>query len=129
MWPKNKAIKFPIFWKFAIRSTIIVAVFGVINIYLLWTSVYKPFEKEINKRCTVLAKIVSDKSLTPMVYEDNVSLYNILDEIKQSDPSISYIFLLNNANRLIAQTYDIDIPKGLLNANSLNSGELNIKSY
>ncbi len=127
MRQKSRTINIPLFWKFAIRSTIIVAIFGAINIYLLWTSVYKPFEKEIDKRCKVLAKIVSDKSLTPMVYEDYVSLYNILDEIKQSDPSISYIFILNNTNKLVAQTYDIDIPEGLLEANNLVKGALNIK--
>ena len=94
---------------------------------MLWSSVYTSFEKEIDKRCKVLAKIVSDKALTPMVYDDFVDLYNILDEIKQSDPSISYIFLLNNTNDLIAQTYDIKLPEGLLHANSLKSGEYNIK--
>lgn len=126
MWPKNKTIKIPIFWKFAISLIIIVAVYGSINIFMLWSSVYTSFEKEIDKRCKVLAKIVSEKALTPIVYDDNLSLYNILDEIKQSDPSISYIFILDNANRLIAQTYDIKLPKSLLDANDIKSGSYNI---
>lgn len=126
MWPQNKTIRIPIFWKFAISSIIIVAIFGSINIYMLWSSVYTSFEKEIDKRCKVLAKIVSDKALSPMVYGDNISLYNILDEIKQSDLSISYIFILNNNNRLVAQTYDIKLPESLLNANDIKSGSYNI---
>lgn len=126
MWPKNKTIKIPIFWKFAISSIIIVAIFGSINIFMLWSSVYTSFEKEIDKRCKVLAKIVADKALKPMVYDDNLSLYNILDEIKQSDPSISYIFILDNNNRLVAQTYDIELPESLLNANSIKSDTFNI---
>ena len=124
---QNRIIKLPLYWKFAIISTIVVAIFGSINIYLLWTSVYKSFEKEIDKRCKVLAKIISEKALTPLVYDDNLSLHNILDEIKQSDPSISYAFILNNANDLIAHTYDINIPEGLLNVNSLKSGNYNIE--
>ncbi len=127
MWTRKKIIKIPLFWKFAIISIFVIFIFGSINIYMLWSSVYTSFEKEIDKRCKVLAKIVSDKALTPMVYDDFVDLYNILDEIKQSDPSISYIFLLNNTNDLIAQTYDIKLPEGLLHANSLKSGEYNIK--
>ena len=123
----RKIIKFPLFWKFATISTIIVVIFGLINIFFLWTSVYKSFEKEIDKRCKVLAKIISEKSISPIVYDDYLSLYNILDEIKQSDPSISYIFILNNTNDLIAQTYEIKIPEKLLNANKLNSTEYNIK--
>lgn len=127
MLNRKKIIRIPLFWKFAIISIFVIFIFGSINIYLLWSSVYTSFEKEIDKRCKVLAKIVSDKALTPMVYDDFVDLYNILDEIKQSDPSISYIFLLNNANELIAQTYDIKLPEGLLYANSLKSGVYNIK--
>ncbi|NOR88334.1 MAG: two-component sensor histidine kinase [Bacteroidales bacterium] len=124
---ENKSIRLPLFWKFAIISTIIVVMFGSINIFLLWNSVYQSFEKEIDKRCTVLAKIIAEKALTPIVYNDDLSLHNILDEIKQSDPSISYIFILNNNFELIAHTYDINIPKGLIDANSLNANEINIK--
>lgn len=127
MWTRKKIIKLPLFWKFAIISIFVILIFGSINIYLLWSSVYTSFEKEIDKRCKVLAKIVSDKALTPMVYDNFVELYNILDEIKQSDPTISYIFLLNNTNQLIAQTYDINLPEGLLHANSLKSSDYNIK--
>ena len=127
MGNRKKIIKLPLFWKFAIISIFVIFIFGSINIYLLWSSVYTSFEKEIDKRCKVLAKIVSDKTLTPMVYDDFVGLYSILDEIKQSDPSISYIFLLNNSNKLIAQTYDIKLPQELLSVNSLKSGEYNIK--
>jgi len=123
----SKSIQLPLFWKFAIISTIIVVIFGSINIFLLWNSVYQSFEKEIDKRCTVLAKIIAEKSLTPIVYNDALNLHNILDEIKQSDPSISYIFILNNNNELIAHTYGINIPKGLIGANDLISTNYNIK--
>ena len=127
MLSRKKIIRLPLFWKFAIISIFVIFIFGSINIYLLWSSVYTSFEKEIDKRCKVLARLVSEKALTPMVYDNFVELYNILDEIKQSDPSISYIFLLNNSNQLIAQTYNIRLPEKLLQANSLKSGEFNIK--
>jgi len=123
----NKSIQFPLFWKFATVSTLIVLIFGAINIFLLWSSVYKSFEKEIDKRCNVLAKIIAEKSLTPIVYDDEISLHNILDEIKQSDPSISYIFIINKDAELLAHTYEINIPRGLLEANELKDGKPNIK--
>ncbi|MBT3421897.1 MAG: two-component sensor histidine kinase [Bacteroidetes bacterium] len=124
----NRIINFPLFWKFAIASTIIVVIFGSINLFLLWSSVYKSFEKEIDKRCKVLATIISEKALSPLVYEDHLGLYTILNEIKNSDPSISYIFILNNSNKIVAQTYDINIPEGLLSVNSLKSGNYNIEA-
>ncbi|OYT17054.1 MAG: two-component sensor histidine kinase [Bacteroidetes bacterium 4572_77] len=124
---KTKKLQLPLFWKFAIISTIVVLVFGSINIFFLWNSVYQSFESEIDKRCTVLAKIIAKKSITPIVYNDNLSLHNILDDIKQSDPSISYIFILNNYSELIAHTYDIDIPKDLIEVNNIVNGQFNIK--
>jgi len=122
-----KTIKLPLFFKFAIISTIVVIIFGSINIYFLWNSVYKSFEKEIDKRCKVLAKIVAEKSLNLMVYEDNLSLYNVLDEITQSDPSIAYIFILNRNNEIVAQTFNLSIPDKLININKLKSNNYNIE--
>jgi len=127
MSQQNKTINIPLFWKFTFISTITVFLFGIISIYFLWSSVYTSFEKEIDKRCIVLSRIVSEKVLTPMVYDDVLSIYNILDEIKQSDPSISYIFILSNSNQLIAHTYGVNINPSLLKANSLNSNNLNIE--
>lgn len=127
MWTKNRTLNIPLFWKFAGISTIVVVIFGTINIYLLWTSVYQTFDKEIDKRVKVLAKIVAENSLNPVVYGDNLELNNILDEIKQTDSSIVYIFIINNTNDLVAQTYDISVPRGLLDANSLDVGKYNIE--
>ena len=127
MLPRKKVIRLPLFWKFAIISTIIIVIFGSINIYLLWTSVYTSFEKEIDKRCKVLGKLISEKAITPIVYDDKLSLYNILEEITQSDPSVSYIFILNNTGDLVAQSYGINIPEALLNVNALDSGKYSIK--
>lgn len=125
---QNRTINFPLFWKFAIISTIVVLIFGAINIYLLWTSVYSSFEKEIDKRCLVLAKITAGKSLTPILYNDEMGLFNVLNEVKQSDQSISYIFVLNKNNQLIAQTYGVIIPEKLLSINGLKDNLHQIKA-
>ena len=123
----NKIINIPIFWKFAFVSTIVVVLYGSINIYMLWTSVYSSFEKEIDKRSNILAQIIAEKALDPMVYEDNIKLYSIIDKIKNSDPTISYIFILNNTNNIVAQTYDINIPASLIHVNGLKNDSVNIK--
>ena len=82
---------------------VVVFIFGTINVYILWKSVYQSFEKEIDKRCVVLSSIISEKALTPIVYDDVVSLYNILDEMQRSDKSIAYIFLTDNNNQILAK--------------------------
>ncbi len=123
----NKIFNIPIFWKFAFVSIIVVVIYGSINIYMLWNSVYYSFEKEIDKRSNILAQIVAEKALEPMVYGNNTSLYSILDEIKNSDPTISYIFILDRSNKIVAQTYDIRIPNSLIHINKLDGNSENIK--
>lgn len=123
----NKIINVPIFWKFAIVSTIVVVIFGSINIYMLWSSVYTSFEKEIDKRCNILAQIVAEKALEPMVYGNEMNLYTILDQVGKSDSTISYIFILDKNNRLVANTYDVKIPRALLMANVIHGNYSSIK--
>jgi len=123
---KNKTT-FPLFWKFTVLLVLVVLIFSLANIVLLWTTVYKSFESEINKRSTVLAKIVAEKAITPLVYEDNLSLYRILDEVKQTDPTIAYIFILNNFNHVVAKTYDVDISNDLIKVNTLAGNEQHIQ--
>ena len=124
---KKNRTTFPLFWKFTLILIITVLIFALANIVLLWTTVYKSFEKEINKRSIVLAKIVAEKAITPLVYEDNLSLYRILDEVKQTDPSIAYIFILNSFDQVVAKTYDVNITNDLIQANSLKKKDLNIE--
>jgi len=129
-----KSINLPLFWKFAFTIITLVFIFGTINMYILWKSVYQSFEKEIDKRCVVLSDIISQKALTPIVYDDVVSLYNILDEMQRSDNSIAYIFLIDANNHILAKTFDTEVPASLMEANTIKSQQhnievLNIKHY
>ena len=112
-----KIIKLTIFNKFIIPAILVVLVFGLINILFLWNSVYNSFEKEIDKRCIVLSKIISEKIATPMVYGDILNMYNILDDIKKSDENVAYVFLIDASGNVVAETYDFKIPKNLITAN------------
>ncbi len=122
-----KTVNLPLFWKFAITMILLVFVFGMINMFILWKSVYRSFENEIDKRSVVLSTIISEKAVDPVVYEDVVSLYNILNDMVRSDSSIAYIFITNEKGAVIAKTFDTDVPPSLLSANGLNNGNYNIE--
>ncbi len=122
-----KIIKLTLFKKFIIITIFIVLIFGFINILFLWNSVYNSFEKEIDKRCVVLSKIISEKIVTPMVYGDILNMYNILDDIKESDDNVAYIFIIDTRGDIVAETYNFKIPKQLIHANTLNAGKQSIK--
>jgi len=122
-----KSVNLPLFWKFAITMTLLVFVFGLINMVILWRSVYRSFENEIDKRSVVLSTIISEKAVNPIMYEDVVNLYILLDEMMHSDTSIAYIFLLNEKGQVIAKTFDTEVPPGLLVANKVQNGQYNIE--
>ncbi len=122
-----KIIKLNLFRKFIIITIFVVLIFGFINILFLWSSVYKSLENEIDKRCIVLSKIISEKILTPMVYGDILNMYNILDDIKGSDNNIAYIFIIDASGNIVAQTFNFHIPEKLITANNLINGKQNIK--
>ena len=122
-----KTIKLPLFWKFAITIVLIVVVFGLINMFILWKSVYKSFENEIDKRSVVLSSIISEKAVNPIEYDEVVNLYKILDDMLRSDSSIAYIFIQDQNGKVIAKTFSNSVPSSLLTANSLKDGTYNIE--
>ncbi len=122
-----RTVNITLFRKFAIGATVIVILFSIINIYILWTSGYKTFENEIDKRSKVLSRLIAEKVLQPIVYDDYINVYKVIDQIKTNDASIAYIFVLDENNKIIAQNYDIRIPYSLINANSLLNGNYQIK--
>lgn len=122
-----RTVNITLFRKFAIGATVIVILFSIINIYILWTSGYKTFENEIDKRSKVLSRLIAEKVLQPIVYDDYINVYKVIDQIKTNDASIAYIFVLDENNKIIAQNYDIRIPYSLINANSLLNRNYQIK--
>ncbi len=122
-----KLVNLPLFWKFAITITGLVFVFGLINMFILWESVYRSFENEIDKRSVVLSTIISEKAVDPIVYDDVVSLYDILNDMMHSDSSIAYIFITNEKGKVIAKTFDGEVPPTLQTVNTLNHGKYNIE--
>lgn len=95
--------------------------------FILWKSVYQSFEKEIDKRSVVLSTIISEKAVNPIVYEDIVSLYKILDDMMRSDKSIAYIFLTDEKGKVIAKTFSTEVPPSLVSANNIKNKQYNIE--
>lgn len=107
-------IKLPLFWKFVIAIVTIVAFFGSINAYLIWTNVQKVLEKESEKRAIFIAKNLSNQLITPLLFEDLVSAQKLLDDATLLDTTLVYAFLIDKEN-LILHTFQNEVPINLLN--------------
>ncbi|MEZ4907237.1 MAG: hypothetical protein R2771_06285 [Saprospiraceae bacterium] len=74
-----------------------------------------------------MSRIIAEKVLQPIVYDDYINVYKVIDQIKSNDASIAYIFVLDESEKIIAQNYDIKIPYALIDANKLKHGAYQIK--
>ena len=81
-----KTLYLTLFRKFAIGATFIVFLFSIVNIYILWSTGYRSFENEIDKRSKVLSKLIAERVLHPIVYDDNVNVYKVIEQLKRTTP-------------------------------------------
>jgi len=117
----------PIFWKFTILLIVTVFIYGAINVYVLWNSINKSFEKELESKGLFIAHMLSENTLPYIAYGDEIKLYNELDKFISLDTSIAYIFFLDTSNRVRSHTFNLKIPASLIAANKTYGGEYNVR--
>jgi len=107
-----------LFWKFTIAIVVIVALFGYINLFFINNTIYNLFEKEINHYGINNAKGIADNSVSFILYDDIVSLDKMVSNKMKIDSSVAYIIILDSNNKVLAHTFDDDIPQKLLEINN-----------
>jgi two-component system NtrC family sensor kinase len=118
-----KKIYIPLFWKFTIAIISVVALFGGMNVFLIWKNVYGSLEQELEKRGSYIASSLAAQSVTPILYDDYVNLQKLVDDINKNDTNIVYAFVLNHENLVVAHTFPEFTPVELIKANSLQDGK------
>lgn len=121
----SKQISIPLFWKFSIAIVATVIIFGFINFYLLKHSFYSLIEKELNQHGKITAANIAERSTDFILYEDIVSLTIMVNDYKNSDPGIAYIFITDAKNNIIVHTFNDNPPESLVKINQL-SGNRNL---
>ncbi|VAW26377.1 hypothetical protein MNBD_BACTEROID04-1605 [hydrothermal vent metagenome] len=111
----NKFFSLPLFWKFTIAIIIVVTLFGSANLYFLSYSINDLFEKELSKNGLISAKILADRSIEPILYNDLASLNKLVSEVKRNNKNIAYVFILDNNNNVLAHTFAKEVPLNLIN--------------
>ena len=112
-------IKFyiPLFGKFVIAIVFIVALFGSVNAYLIWTDVQRALEKESEKRALFIGKSLSNQMINPILFEDYVAIQKLADETVELDSSIEYVFLIDENGDIVIHSFEFEIPIELSYAN------------
>ena len=85
----KKHISLPLFWKFTIAIVAIVAIFGSTNLYLLNQSVYRLFESELTHHGLTTARIIAERSIELILYDDLAALNSLVTDQMRIDSSIA----------------------------------------
>jgi len=117
----EKKIELPLFWKFTIAIVFVVVLFGSINLYFINYALFNLSTKEINRHGISTAKIIAERSITPILYDDIPSLNKIVSDNLEIDPSIAYIIIIDKSNQVLAHTFENTVPLNLLKINKKTS--------
>jgi two-component system NtrC family sensor kinase len=109
--------------KFIGAILIVVVLFGSLNIFFNRQSTYKTLENELEKRSLFLAQNYAERNTRLLLFEDMISVQLLLDGVIKSNPDVSYAFIVDKQNNVIAHTFGNTFPVELLNANTIEQGE------
>ncbi|AFH50524.1 Signal transduction histidine kinase [Ignavibacterium album JCM 16511] len=115
--------KLPLFWKFSLAIITIVLTFGSINSILIYNNVQTALQAETEKRALFIARSIANQITSSILFEDYISLQNIISSIKEIDENIYYIFISDNKNNVLVHTFSTDFPSELINANTIKGNQ------
>lgn len=115
----TKIPSFKLRTKFIVAIVIVVAMFGSLNILFNRSTTSRALHREINNRSLFLARSLAQRSTKFLLYEDIISLQDMIDQVKLSDADVFYCFVVDDKNEVMVHTFDSVFPVELLNANSL----------
>lgn len=117
------SIKLPLFWKFSIAIITIVFIFGSINSILIYNNVQSSLQNETQKRALFIANTISKQITQAILFEDFITLQNNINNFKDIDKGIFYIFVLDNKKNVLAHTFESDFPSNLVSLNNLRENQ------
>lgn len=121
-----KKVKIPLFTKFTIGITFTVLLFGIINIYIVESSVDEYLNNELDNRGIFIAKSLVENSIGFVLSDNIVELNKTVNKVIQADSSIYYVFILDSKKKVIASTFNYKLPKQLIDANyPIKNAEVN----
>jgi len=124
----EKKIELPLFWKFTIAIVFVVVLFGSINLYFINYALFDLSTKEINRHGISTAKIIAERSITPILYDDIPSLNKIVSDNLEIDPSIAYIIIIDKSNQVLTHTFENTVPINLLKINDKPKNPIRISN-
>lgn len=116
-----KEIKIKLKTKFIVAISIVVILFGSINIVLIRKITLKSLQNELEKRAFFIAHSLAENLTEYLLQEEFLSIQKQVDDIKVIDNDVVYTFVIDQKGSVIAHNFGNNFPLSLIKANSLNS--------
>jgi len=85
------------------------------------------FREELEKRALSVASNLSDRVANNILLKDNFQTSKDINEVLNKEDDIEYIFVTNEEGRIIAHTFNSELPTDILLWNPLNNRTTNIQ--
>ena len=110
----NSFVSVPIFIKILGAGMLVLVIFGSIVLDRSRTSMAQTLYKELEDSTRNLAVLVALNLERSMAVKDYLSVKLLLDAAKQADPNIEYIIIEDQMNRIVAHTFEGNVPADLV---------------
>jgi len=123
-YPKANIFKdLPLGWKFSIMVSGIVLIMGVITIFFVGSRMSNALHAAHENRGRTIIRNLAANSVDLILTENRLKLHQLLLDIKATENSIEYLFVLDSNNNIFSHTFgEIGFPKVLLNINPITDG-------
>lgn len=111
-------VRIPLFWKFTIGMVLVVVLFGSINVVLIHRIIFSSLETELQQKGVFMSKIISERAINYILFDDIVAMNVLINEVKAADTSIVYIMICDPDCQIRAHTFDGPVPDGLIDVHN-----------
>ncbi|MCM8804307.1 MAG: HAMP domain-containing histidine kinase [Candidatus Omnitrophica bacterium] len=94
-------------------------IIGIGIIIFVHNFTLKYLTKEIEKKGISIGKNLSENCIEPILMDDRIKLQKLVEQTKEMEKDIYYIFILNQHKELLVHTFGNYFPKGLREINPI----------
>lgn len=118
--------RLPLYYKVLLLALSMLALLGFLLGLLLWNSLYDLTGQQLDQRGIEIARHIASLSADHVLTDSRYSLHELLYETRKNNTDVSYIFIQDVKQRLLAHTFGQGVPRGLLLANPGDDASINI---
>ncbi len=112
---------------FSIRRKLIITVVSIVLVLGLAIGTYlhtvqiDELTQQLQGKGMTISHALVENSINPILHNDIIKLQNLVEIIKETEPDVSYAFVLDSNGNVIVHTFEDGFPLALKNVNPANN--------